>query len=97
MPIPRCSTNDAPRRPGRGGQVISNCTGRVSNHRWKARLHLRSIDLAELNRHALPHLPELVGRWLPCGRRRGQEYVALNPRRADCALGTFALTVSYGA
>jgi hypothetical protein len=36
-------------------------------------------------------LPELLDRWLPGGRRKGREYVALNPRRPDTHLGSFNL------
>ena len=33
------------------------------------------VDIGEVARAALPHLPALVERWLPGGRREGREYV----------------------
>ena len=41
-----------------------------------------SIDFAAINREALPLLPAILQRLLPNGRREGNEYLALNPRRA---------------
>ncbi|GAB4069574.1 hypothetical protein KHC28_15220 [Ancylobacter sonchi] len=54
------------------------------------------IDFARINAAALPALPALLSRWLPNGRREGQEWVALNPRRADRAAGSFRVNMRSG-
>lgn len=54
------------------------------------------LDFATINRAALPRLPELVARWLPDGRRRGNEWVAHNPRRADTSPGSFSINLVTG-
>jgi hypothetical protein len=55
-----------------------------------------SIDFEAINRVALQRLPDLCVRWLPNGRRRGHEYVALNPRRADRRAGSFSINLNSG-
>jgi hypothetical protein len=45
---------------------------------------------------ALPHLQTLVRRWLPGGRREGNEWVVLNPRRADRRPGSFKINLRTG-
>jgi hypothetical protein len=55
-----------------------------------------SIDFAAINREALPLLPAILQRILPGGRREGQEYVALNPRRGDRRLGSFKVNLKTG-
>jgi hypothetical protein len=54
------------------------------------------IDFERVNRAALAALPLLLTRWLPGGRIEGLEYVALNPRRADCHLGSFKVNLRTG-
>ena len=54
------------------------------------------IDFEAINRAALPRLPDLCTRWLPDGRRRGHEYVARNPLRADRHLGSFSINLQTG-
>jgi hypothetical protein len=44
------------------------------------------IDFTLINEAAVAHLPALLARWLPTGRRQGREYVALNPTRNDGGL-----------
>ena len=41
--------------------------------------------------------PTLLARWLPDGRREGNEYVARNPRRHDRHPGSFKINLSRGA
>jgi hypothetical protein len=41
-------------------------------------------------------LPALLARWLPNGRKEGSEYVALNPTRHDCHLGSFRINLCTG-
>ena len=55
-----------------------------------------SVDFETINRAALQRLPDLCVRWLPNGRRRGHEYVALNPRRADRQAGSFCINLHSG-
>src|SRR4051812_30722944 len=45
---------------------------------------------------ALPPLPVLVSRWLPGGRREGNEWVSLNPRRGDRRPGSFKVNLRTG-
>jgi len=44
----------------------------------------------------LRNLEALVLRWLPDGVRRGREYVARNPRRADKSQGSFSINLDTG-
>jgi hypothetical protein len=54
------------------------------------------VDFGAVNAAALRQLPTLLARWLPGGQRCGQEYVALNPRRSDRALGSFRVNLITG-
>jgi len=54
------------------------------------------IDFSRIARAALPYLPELVAEWLPCGRREGREWVAINPTRDDHRLGSFKINLDTG-
>ena len=54
------------------------------------------IDFVTINRVALARLPDLCARWLPDGRRRGHEYIALNPRRTDRRAGSFSVNLNSG-
>lgn len=53
-------------------------------------------DFAAINAAALPMLPALAARWLPDGRRRGDEWVARNPRRSDRTPGSFSVNLITG-
>jgi hypothetical protein len=57
---------------------------------------MKSIDFDAVNRAALPSLQAIVQRWLPDGRREGQEWVSLNPHRADRRLGSFKVNLKTG-
>lgn len=54
------------------------------------------IDFKSINGSAISQLPRLVTEWLPQGRREGNEWVALNPRRSDCHLGSFKINIHTG-
>jgi hypothetical protein len=54
------------------------------------------IDFASVRRAALPSLPALLQRWLPQGRREGNEWVARNPRRDDQRPGSFKVNLRTG-
>ena len=56
-----------------------------------AKINFRSINSA-----ALAVLPSLLTRWLPTGRRKGREWVALNPKRADRRAGSFRVNMVTG-
>ena len=53
-------------------------------------------DFEAVNRAALRHLPALLNRWAPDGRREGREYVARNPRRGDRNPGSFKVNLATG-
>jgi hypothetical protein len=53
-------------------------------------------DYANVGQAALRYLPLLVLRWLPDGRRQGQEWVARNPTRADRTPGSFKINLQTG-
>jgi hypothetical protein len=56
----------------------------------------RSIDYEAIKRAAAPVLPQLCERWLPDGRRRGCEFIARNPLRADRHAGSFSINLVTG-
>jgi len=95
MVFPR---NDAPRRPGRGFQSIDNTRRMPNNARFsRGRMQAARIDFETLNKLVLPHLPELLARWLPDGKPRGREFLARNPRRNDETPGSFSINMSSGS
>jgi hypothetical protein len=53
-------------------------------------------DYSAVNRAALLALPDLLARWLPDGRRRGNEWIARNPTRADRRPGSFKINLLSG-
>src|SRR6476646_6129803 len=55
-----------------------------------------SVDFSATNQAALGYLPNLVQTWLPQGRRCGNEWVALNPTRADTRAGSFSVNLKTG-
>ena len=57
---------------------------------------MNRIDFAAVNEAARPALPAIVRRWLPNGRQRGNEYLSLNPNRADRRPGSFSINVRTG-
>jgi hypothetical protein len=54
------------------------------------------VDFASIAQAALAHADVLLRRWLPDGRRRGNEWVALNPMRVDMHAGSFRINVLTG-
>lgn len=53
-------------------------------------------DFAAVNAAALPVLPVLLRHWLPDGCRRGNEWIARNPTRADRRPGSFKVNLVTG-
>lgn len=56
----------------------------------------QGYSFAEINLLALDALPALLNRWLPDGRKNGQEYIARNPRRDDRRAGSFSINTHTG-
>jgi hypothetical protein len=56
----------------------------------------RRVSFQTISAAALVHLPALVKRWLPEGRRRGNEWVSRNPTRADRKPGSFKINLRSG-
>ena len=54
------------------------------------------VDFEAVASAARPHLPALLARWLPDGRRQGAEWVARNPTRADTHPGSFKVNLRTG-
>jgi hypothetical protein len=54
------------------------------------------VDFASIAQVALAHADVLLRRWLPAGRRCGNEWVALNPTRNDMHAGSFRINVLTG-
>lgn len=54
------------------------------------------IDFDGIARLALMNAEQIVGRWLPDGRRQGAEWVALNPTRLDTRPGSFKVNLING-
>jgi len=55
-----------------------------------------SINFDAINAAARACLPALLSRWLPDGRIRNGEWVALNPTRNDRKPGSFTINVRSG-
>jgi hypothetical protein len=56
----------------------------------------KTVDFDRINRAALTILPSLVRTWCPQGQRRGHEWIALNPTRADDTPGSFSINLQTG-
>jgi hypothetical protein len=54
------------------------------------------VDFRAISNASLPSLPALAKRWLPDGKRRGFEWVARNPTRADRKPGSFKINLRSG-
>ena len=77
-----------------GPEIIWRCSEMtlISNH---IRAH-KPVDFAAVNRVALGRLPSLVRIWLPDGKRRGHEWICLNPTRPDKKPGSFSVNLDNG-
>jgi hypothetical protein len=61
------------------------------------RLHRnRRVSFKAISATALVHLPALVRRWLPDGKRQGHEWVSRNPTREDRKPGSFKINLRTG-
>jgi hypothetical protein len=79
---------------GRGQATTGGNLAGLAEHLLRDRRPIRYATVASA---ALAALPALLQRWLPDGRVEGQEYVALNPTRADRHLGSFRVNLRTGA
>ena len=84
------------RRPGGDRDRRSASRSRPRNAATIARSGRSRIDFAAVNAEALARLPALAARWLPDGRRRGNEWCARNPCRADRRPGSFRVNLKTG-
>jgi len=57
---------------------------------------MTKLDFDRINAEALRRLLHIVKRFLPDGRREGDEWVALNPRREDRTPGSFKINLTTG-
>lgn len=62
----------------------------------RTRARREAVDFDLINRVALGCMGALVERWLPGGRRRGAEWVSINPTRADRRPGSFSVNMITG-
>jgi hypothetical protein len=54
------------------------------------------VDFVAVKAASLRSIESLVRRWLPTGRRQGDEWVAINPTRSDKKAGSFSINVKTG-
>jgi hypothetical protein len=54
------------------------------------------VDFPKINSAAHRALPLILMRWLPDGKRKGREFVAKNPTRADGNPGSFSINLVTG-
>ena len=55
-----------------------------------------SVNFGKINGIALGVFPKLLQRWLPDGKRVGNEWIALNPCRMDNNPGSFSINIRTG-
>ena len=58
--------------------------------------NLGKADFMRINKLALSFLPNILSRWLPDGKKQGNEWVALNPTRIDKSKGSFKVNMQTG-
>jgi AAA domain len=54
------------------------------------------IDFAAVKAASLVSIESLVSSWLPGGKKRGEEWVAINPTRSDKKAGSFSINLRTG-
>ena len=80
----------------RGGRSVSSRTQREDAGTVDRADTRRKIDFDAVNAAALACFPVLLARWLPDGFRRGNEWIAKNPRRVDRRPGSFSVNLKTG-
>ncbi len=71
-------------------------TARTSNSQAAPRTLYPPLDFKNIAALALAQAEALVRQWLPDGKRQGDEWVALNPTRADHSPGSFKVNLAVG-
>lgn len=56
----------------------------------------KPLNFAAINAICLSRMDMLLPVWLPGGQRRGHEWFALNPTRADRSIGSFSVNMRTG-
>ena len=69
---------------------------RDTAHHRRHRHARRRLDFRHTAQAALCVAPGLLKAWLPLGRMVGNEWLVLNPRRADRNPGSFKINVTTG-
>ena len=80
----------------RDGHCVSSRTRRLDPANIDRVGGYRKIDFDAVNAAALACFPALLARWLPEGFRRGNEWIAKNPRRVDRHPGSFSVNLKMG-
>ena len=80
----------------RGGRGVSSRTQREDAATVDRAYARRKIDFDAVNAAALACFPVLLAKWLPDGFRRGNEWIAKNPRRVDRRPGSFSVNLKTG-
>ena len=57
---------------------------------------MRKVDFDFVNRIAIVNVEAVLSQWLPNGHRSGNEWISLNPKRADNRLGSFKVNLHNG-
>jgi hypothetical protein len=57
----------------------------------------RRIAFRRIAAAALDRTEDILGRWLPSGRREGHEWTSVNPTRGDRRRGSFRINLKTGA
>jgi putative DNA primase/helicase len=79
--------------------IQAQTTPAAPNHfsKFAAPLYTKSYTgFAAVKAASLNHLDMIVERLLPGGKRKGKEYVARNPTRADAKAGSFKINMRTG-
>jgi hypothetical protein len=69
---------------------------RTTHNNKKHASHQPRIDFVELKERLKPHILTLLSRILPGGKTNGNEYIVLNPTRADRNPGSFLINIKTG-
>ncbi|MCP5291909.1 MAG: DUF927 domain-containing protein [Burkholderiales bacterium] len=57
---------------------------------------MKPPEIRKIASYALGSIDSVLNHWLPGGRRNGQEYLPLNPKRGDSSPGSFSINVKTG-
>jgi hypothetical protein len=68
----------------------------ISHSAAEPRSFKPQVDFSRIAKCALDHAHSLVPAWCPGGQRQGQEWLALNPKRADRSPGSFRINLATG-